>query len=194
MATGPAEKAKIWDPVLRFIHWALALLVIANWVLGKFGSNDMTLHFYFGYAVVALLVLRIIWGFVGPETARFSNFVRGPATVVQYARKVGKREPSLWPGHNPLGALAVIAILLVLIWQVGSGLISDPEDFVNVGPFAATVGSDVATAAVGWHSLGANLILVLVILHVAVIMFYRIWKNEDLIRPMITGWKWIKRR
>lgn len=194
MSAATAEKTKVWDPVLRVLHWALALLVIANWVLGKFGPDIMTLHFYLGYGVVALLILRIVWGIIGPETARFASFIRGPVAIAGYLRHVGKREPSHWPGHNPLGALSVVAMLLVLVWQVGSGLISDPEDFVNVGPFAATVGSDIATSAVGWHSWGADLILILVLLHIAVIFYYRIWKNEDLIRPMITGWKWVRRR
>ncbi|WP_299846746.1 cytochrome b/b6 domain-containing protein [uncultured Paracoccus sp.] len=188
------ERVRIWDPLLRGFHWLLATLVIANWLLGQVGPNDLTLHFYLGYTIAALLVFRVIWGFVGPEPARFSSFLRGPGAIRDYLGHMLRREPSNWPGHNPLGGLSVIAMLLVLIYQVVTGLISDPEDFVNVGPLAGAVGSDIATEAPGWHALGANLILILVLLHVGIILFYRVWKNEDLVRPMITGWKWVRRR
>ncbi|WP_255470986.1 cytochrome b/b6 domain-containing protein [Paracoccus sp. M683] len=188
------ERVRIWDPLLRGFHWLLAGLVVANWLLGKFGPNDMSLHFVLGYAILALLVFRVIWGFIGPEPARFSSFIRGPGAIRDYLRHMFSRQPSNWPGHNPLGALAVIAMLLALFWQVGTGLISDPEDFINVGPLAGAVGSDIATKAPGWHEAGSNVILLLVLLHIGVILFYRIWKNEDLIRPMLNGWKWVRRR
>ncbi|RNF36374.1 cytochrome b/b6 domain-containing protein [Paracoccus methylarcula] len=194
MVEDQARRARIWDPALRAFHWLLAVLVIANWLLGKFGPDIMTLHFWLGYTIAALLLFRLVWGLVGPESARFSSLLHRPRAVTGYLRDMGKRQPSHWPGHNPLGALAVIAMLLALIWQVGTGLISDPEDFVNVGPLASTVGSDIATKADAWHALGADIILILVLLHIAAILFYRVWKNEDLIRPMLTGWKWVRRR
>ena len=189
-----ARKIRVWDPALRFYHWTLALLVVVNWLLGQFGPNVMTLHFSLGYAILALLVFRIIWGFVGPAPARFGTFLRGPSAVAGYLRHVLDRSPSHWFGHNPLGALSVIAMLLALIWQVGTGLISDPEDFVNVGQLAGDVPGWLSRKAVGWHSLGGSIVLILLFLHVAMILFYRLWKNEDLVRPMITGWKWVRMR
>ena len=84
--------------------------------------------------------------------------------------------------------------MAALAWQVGTGLISDPDDFINVGPLADKVGSETAGDAVGWHHWGATAILILVLLHVAVILFYRVWKNEDLVGPMLTGWKWVRKR
>ncbi len=189
-----AQRVKIWDPALRIFHWLLAVLVITTFLLGKFGPNVMKLHFWLGYAIIGLLVFRVIWGFVGPPSARFSHFLRGPGAVMRYAKGMWRREPSHWPGHNPLGALAVIAMLAVLIWQVGSGLILDPDDYINVGPLADQVSSQTARGRVGWHHRGANLILILVLMHIAIIAFYRIWKNEDLVRPMINGWKWVRRR
>lgn len=188
-----AERIRVWDPALRLFHWSLAILVIANWLLGQFGPNVMTLHFWLGYATIALLVFRIIWGFVGPAPARFASFVTGPGAVLGYLRHIFRREPSNWHGHNPLGALSVIAMLAVLIWQTGTGLIADPEDYINVGPLADQVSHATSVKAVGWHGLGATLILLLVVLHIAVIVFYRVWKYEDLVRPMITGWKWVTR-
>lgn len=194
MPDGEIRRVKVWDPALRLFHWTLAVLVIANFLLGKFGPNVMTLHFWLGYAILGLLIFRVIWGFVGPEPARFGSFVRGPGAILCYLRGMFRREPSHWPGHNPLGGLSVIAMLAVLLWQVGTGLISDPEDFINVGPLAGEVSSGTAVKAVGWHHTGAALIMLLVVLHIAVILFYRLWKNEDLVRPMIIGWKWVRRR
>lgn len=191
---GDARRVRIWDPALRAFHWLLAALVITTWLLGKFGPSVMTLHFWLGYAILGLLAFRIIWGFVGPEPARFASFLRGPGAIIGYLGHLGRRAPSHWPGHNPLGALSVVAMLLALLFQVGTGLISDPDDFINVGPLAREVASATARKAVGWHHLGGTIILVLVLLHLAVILFYRLWKNEDLVRPMITGWKWVRRR
>lgn len=186
------REARLWDPLLRGFHWLLAFFVISAWLLGQFGPNNMKLHFWCGYVVAGLLIFRLIWGFVGPAPARFSHFLRGPGAVSSYARHILLREPSYWPGHNPLGALSVIGMLAVLAAQVTTGLISDPEDFINTGPLAGKVSHDTATAAVGWHHLGATLILLLVVLHIGVILFYRFWKREDLVTPMITGKKLVR--
>ena len=193
MASADAKRVKVWDPALRIFHWLLAGLVIANWLLGKFGPSVMTVHFWIGYTILGLVIFRILWGIIGPRPARFTSFIRGPQATLAYMRHLPQRRPSLSPGHNPMGALSVVAILLVLLWQVGTGLVMDPDDFINVGPLADQVSRDVNRSAVGWHDLGSNLIFALVVLHVAVILFYRIWKHEDLIRPMITGWKWVRK-
>lgn len=183
---------KIWDPLLRGFHWLLAFFVVTSWVLGKFGPNIMTLHFLSGFAIIGLVSFRMIWGVIGPRPARFHSFLRGPAAIRDYAGHMFERRPSYWPGHNPVGALSVIAMLGVLIVQAATGLIADPDDYINVGPLASKVSGATSHAAVSWHHLGATIILVLVVLHVAVILFYRFWKREDLVRPMLTGWKKIR--
>ena len=189
-----AQREKVWDPALRVFHWSLAILVMANWLLGQFGPTDMTLHFWLGYGVIALLAFRLVWGFVGPPSARFSGFLRGPRAVAAYLPEMMRRRPSRWPGHSPVGALAVVAMLAVLILQVTTGLFADPGDFINVGPLASEVSSGTARMALRWHHRGADLILILVLLHWAALLFYRLWKHEDLVRPMITGWKLVRRR
>ncbi|MFV0292899.1 MAG: cytochrome b/b6 domain-containing protein [Paracoccus sp. (in: a-proteobacteria)] len=188
----PVREVRLWDPLLRGFHWLLAFFVIATWLLGQFGSGKMTLHFWFGYVVAGLLLFRLIWGFIGPAPARFSHFLRGPGAMAEYTRGVLLREPSYWPGHNPLGACSVIAMLAILATQVTTGLISDPEDFINVGPLADKVSGATSSAAVGWHHLGSTLILLLVLMHIGVILFYRFWKREDLVTPMITGRKTVR--
>lgn len=188
------ERIRVWDLPLRIFHWLLAFSVIAGWLLGQFGPAQMKLHFWLGYMVVGLLVFRVIWGFVGPKDARFISFVRGPRSLVAYMRHLFDREPSYWDGHNPLGALSVIAMIAILGFQAWTGLVSDPEDYINVGPLASSVSREISRSAVGWHGAGANLVLLLVVLHIGVILFYRIWKREDLVRPMVTGWKLVRRR
>ena len=187
------ERVRLWDPAIRLFHWALVICVIAAWGLGEFGPDVMTLHFYFGYAVVALLAFRLIWGLIGPKTARFAHFIYGPKATFGYAASMFERKPSYWRGHNPMGALAAFALLGLLIAQVASGLMGDPDDFINVGPLAQYVSSDTASLAIDLHETLAPLLLLLVVLHVATIAFYKIWKREDLIKPMITGWKWVKK-
>ncbi|WP_316858354.1 cytochrome b/b6 domain-containing protein [uncultured Cohaesibacter sp.] len=187
------EHVRLWDPALRAFHWLLFLCVVAAWGLGEFGPDIMTLHFYFGYAICALLVFRLVWGLVGPKAARFIHFIYGPKTTLGYAAKMFRREPSYWRGHNPVGALAAFALLGLLIAQVATGLTADPDDFVNVGPLASYVGYDNSVMANRIHAIVAKLILLMVVIHIAAIAFYKVWKRENLITPMITGWKWVKK-
>lgn len=190
---GGLEEIRLWDPALRLFHWALAICVVAAWGLGRFGPSIMTLHFYFGYAAIALLAFRVIWGVFGPASARFSHFLYGPRTTLRYLAQVGRRVPGYWPGHSPLGALGVYSLLAVLIAQVVTGLYADPDDFINVGPLAETVSRETAIKSAGWHYRLSRIVLVLVVLHIAAVGFYRLWKGEDLVRPMITGRKAVRR-
>ena len=188
------REVKLWDPLLRGFHWLLAFFVIAAWLLGNYGPTRMTLHFWCGYAVTFLLAFRLIWGFVGPPPARFSHFLRGPGAVRGYMNHMFLREPSYWPGHNPLGALSVIAMLAALVAQVLSGMMTESENFIDAGPLVGYVSSATAKAAKNYHDLGANLLLLLVLMHIGVILFYRFWKRENLVGPMVHGRKQVRER
>ncbi|SNZ07660.1 cytochrome b/b6 domain-containing protein [Cohaesibacter gelatinilyticus] len=183
---------KLWDPALRIFHWALAICVVSAWCLGRFGPDIMTLHFYFGYAALGLLAFRLIWGLFGPSPARFSHMIHGPRTIVGYGRDMFQRKPSYWPGHNPVGSLAAWALLLIVLAQAGTGLFVDADDYVNVGPLASMLDSAGVRLATQWHHLLANILAVLVGLHLFAVLFYKYWKREDLITAMITGWKEVK--
>jgi len=189
----PLETVKLWDPLLRVFHWSLTICVVAAWVLGEFGPDVMTLHFYFGYAVLGLLAFRVLWGFVGPEHARFKNFAYGPVSIVKYVFGMFRRSPSYWRGHNPLGGFFVFILLGVLAVHGISGLFADPEDYINVGPLAQYVNSDASRSALALHALTAWVVLCLVVLHVAAIGFYSKWKGENLVTPMITGKKTVRK-
>ncbi|TDX33933.1 cytochrome b/b6 domain-containing protein [Rhodovulum visakhapatnamense] len=197
-STAPADTetlqtVRIWDPLLRLFKWALTISVIAAWGLGHFGPDQMTLHFWFGYAVLGLLAFRLLWGLWGPEHARFSSFAYGPFSILKYVFGMFRRKPSYWPGHNPVGGLFVFILLGALLLQAGSGLFVDPDDYINVGPLAKYVGSETTRAALKFHIQMGWVVLGLVALHVAAIAFYSKWKGENLVTPMITGKKTVRK-
>jgi len=185
---------KIWDPVTRSWHWVLALAVCTGWSFGKFMSFDtIQWHFYTGYLIIGLLIFRYLWGFVGPAPVRYRALLPTPAATLRYLRGIGSREASGTPGHNPLGSLSVIAILIAISAQAASGLFIESDDFFEYGPLASYVSEATVSRLTWWHHFIADIILVLVVLHVAAILFYLLWKKENLIKPMITGWKWVRR-
>ncbi len=185
---------KIWDPVTRLWHWVLMLAVSVGWSFGKFMSFDtIQWHFYIGYLVLGLMVFRLLWGFAGPAPVRYRAILPTPASVLTYLRHMGRRSPSGSAGHNPVGSLSVIAMLIVISAQAVSGLFIESDDFFEYGPLAGYVSEAVVNRLTWWHHFNADVILVLVVLHVSAILFYLVWKKENLIKPMITGWKWVKR-
>ncbi len=130
----PIETRCIWDLPLRLFHWTLVVCVVTGWMLGKFGPQDHDPTFLCGLCGDWPFGFRILWGFVGSRPARFSHFLFGPKKTLAYVATLPKRRPSYWPGHNPVGALSVFALLGVLILQVGTGLFIDADDFINTGP------------------------------------------------------------
>lgn len=188
------RREKIWDPVSRLWHWVFAIAIVANWTLGTYMSFDtVQWHFYVGYLVLALLAFRLLWGFFGPAPIRFKSFLPALTGIARYVRTVLRREPSGVPGHSPLGALSVYAMLLVITGQAISGLFIEADDFFEEAPLYDYVSDDVSDFMSSWHHTLPDVILVLVILHIAAILFYLIWKRENLIKPMINGWKWVRR-
>ncbi|TVO51869.1 cytochrome b/b6 domain-containing protein [Denitromonas halophila] len=173
----------IWDLPTRLFHWLLVGCLSGAVISVKIGGNAMIWHGRFGLAIVGLLGFRLAWGFVGSHTARFTQFVRGPATIAAYLR-------GQWQGigHNPLGALSVLAMLLVLFAQALTGLVAN-DDIAFTGPLYAAVSKDLSDALTGWHRRGEWAIFALIALHLAALLYYRLIKKEPLIRPMITGRK-----
>jgi cytochrome b len=169
----------VWDLPVRLVHWLLAGLIAFSWWSVHHHHTDW--HIWSGCAILTLLIFRLLWGFVGSSTARFANFVRGPRPAADYVR-------SRWSGtgHTPLGALSVVAIFLAAIVQVGLGLISQDEDGLYMGPLSRLVSSDTSDRARDLHELWFNVVLALIVLHVAAIIFYR-FRGKRLTKPMITG-------
>jgi cytochrome b len=166
----------------RLFHWSIVALVALAWWTAETHRDE--LHLYLGYAVLTALIFRILWGLVGSSTARFANFVTGPSAVFRYVR-----QRFSWPvaGHAPLGALSVIALLALLLFQVGTGLFAGDEDGLSMGPLAMLVSMNMSDALTELHEEAFNVLLVLIGLHVAAIAFYRVALGKNLLAPMITG-------
>lgn len=176
---------RIWDLPTRLFHWALAISVLGLIVTGNVGGSWMNWHLRFGYAVLTLLLFRVVWGFAGGHWSRFGAFLYGPGAVLRYLR--GQSRPHERAGHTPLGALSVFGLLTVLAVQVGTGLVSDDE-IAFFGPLVGLVSSSTVSAATSYHKeVGKLLVLVLVVLHLAAIAFYRLFKGERLGGPMVHG-------
>lgn len=149
-------------------------------------------HFYLGYTTLGLLLFRIIWGFVGPTPIRFRAYIHTPQKTWQYLKNIGSRSPSGSLGHNPMGSLSVIALLSSITLQAVTGLFIESDDYFESGPLAGFVSETIIKELTGWHHLNAKILLFLVGLHLFAILFYLLWKKENLIKPMISGWKWVK--
>ena len=176
---------RVWDLPTRLFHWGLALCVVGLIITGNVGGNAMVWHGRMGYAVLTLLLFRITWGLVGGHWSRFGSFLYGPASIVAYLR--GQSRPEHNVGHNPLGMFSVLALLLILLAQVGSGLFADDE-IAFTGPLAGLVSGDWVGQATSYHKKVGKLILIaLVALHLGAIAFYKLVKKQNLVRPMILG-------
>jgi len=177
------HRQRVWDLPIRLFHWSLVASVVFAYVSGKVGGNLIDWHGRAGFLIIGLVIFRIVWGFVGTPTARFASFVRGPGAIRAYLR-------GDWRGigHNPIGALSVLGLLALVGAQAATGLFTN-DDIAYQGPLADIVGKELSDNFHGWHAWLQNGLLALVVLHVGAIAFYLRVKKENLVKPMITGWK-----
>lgn len=185
MAPPPVTRAVVWDIPVRVVHWALAALLGFSWYSAE--NEMMEWHRWSGYAVLGLVVFRLLWGFVGSSTARFANSLRSPAEIWRYGASLGRRTPGAGVGHNPIGALSVIALLLSVAAQVTTGLFAVDVDGLESGPLSDRVSFEQGRWFADMHDLSFSILLVLVVLHLVAILFYLLYKRDNLIAPMITG-------
>ncbi len=177
------RNVRVWDLPTRLFHWLLAVLVVAAYITAQIGGSLIEWHGRVGIAITGLLVFRLVWGVIGSTYARFADFVPGPAHLWAHLR-------GHWSGlgHNPLGALSVLALLGVMLYQAVTGLFSNDEIAFS-GPLRALVSSDTGDWLSSLHRQNYWLIIVLVGLHVSAVLFYALVKKDNLVRPMITGMK-----
>ncbi|WP_339074815.1 cytochrome b/b6 domain-containing protein [Teredinibacter turnerae] len=180
-------KVAVWDLPLRLCHWGLVASIAVCWWSAE--NHNMAWHVTAGYTALGVVIFRIYWGFVGSTHARFVHFLQGPAAILTYLKKFHHRESSASPGHNPLGALSAIALLLCALLQAGLGLFAIDVDGYEGGPYADYLEFDTARAFAQWHEWNFNLLLALVALHLVAIVYYQVWKKQPLARAMITGKK-----
>ncbi|HNQ75660.1 MAG TPA: cytochrome b/b6 domain-containing protein [Pseudothauera hydrothermalis] len=177
------KRIRVWDLPTRLFHWSMVAVVAGAILTGLNGGNMMVHHQRLGVILVGLIAFRLAWGFLGSHTARFGSFVRGPGAIVAYLR-------GQWHGigHNPLGALSVLALLALFGFQAISGLFAN-DDIAFEGPLRTLVDKSTSDWITGIHASMLWWLLALVALHVGAVLFYAHAKKDNLVRPMLTGWK-----
>ena len=171
---GSSHKVLIWDLPVRLIHWLLVICFFGAYFTAEIDELKI-IHFTLGYTLAALIVVRIVWGFTGTTHARFINFVHGPRAIIHYLKSVIHREQPTDAGHNPAGALAILALLLagLLVSFTGWSTLHD-----IVGEWTEEV-----------HEVLANIMLAIVCVHILAVVGSSFLHKENLLKAMITGQK-----
>jgi cytochrome b len=190
MADKNDRKVRVWDLPVRLFHWTLVVLLVVSYFTGRAGGEWMKFHFWSGYTILTLILFRIVWGFVGSTTARFTHFVKGPsAAIAHLGELLGSGRPRE-VGHNPVGGAMVVALLLAVLLQVTAGFFSADTDMGTVnGPLALLVADKWVERATAFHKFWINVLLWMVALHVLAAIVYLVWKRQNLIGAMLTGHK-----
>jgi cytochrome b len=173
-------RVRVWDVPVRVTHWAFVVGVVFSWWTAETGRLEW--HRWSGYTLLGLVLFRLYWGFFGSSTARFSHFVRGPRAIAAYLR--GSTEPRA--GHNPLGALSVVALLGLLLTQIVLGLFAVDVDGMESGPLSTYVSFASGRMAAEWHEWVFNALVTVVLLHVLAVLFY-LFRKQNLVGAMFTG-------
>jgi len=179
-------RIRVWDLPTRIFHWALVALVVFSFATGKIGGDWMKWHLRSGYTILTLVLFRVVWGFIGSETARFAHFVRGARAVAAYARAMLARTHPAVVGHNPAGGWMVVLMLGSLAFQAATGLFSDDE-IATQGPLAAKASEALVSRMSSLHAVNQWVLVALAALHVAAIAVYRLKWDVRLVAPMIDG-------
>jgi cytochrome b len=175
----------VWDVPTRLFHWSVVLLIAAAYATARL--NAMLWHSRIGYALLALLVFRLLWGMFGGETARFSNFLSWPTSALRHLRHALKRGADAWVGHNPAGGWMVLLLLMLMLGQTLSGVYVG-NDIADEGPLTEHVSAAIANSIEAMHdSIIWNALLIATGAHVLTIFAYLGIRRDDLITPMIIG-------
>ncbi|MCO5101967.1 MAG: cytochrome b/b6 domain-containing protein [Burkholderiaceae bacterium] len=179
-----AERIRVWDLPTRLFHWALAASIVGSIVSANVGGNAFAWHFRFGHAILALVLFRLAWGFVGPRYARFASFP--PKPIAAWRRLRAGRTAADDVGHGPLGALSVYAMLASVALQAGTGLFAS-DDIMWDGPLKDSVSNRASEALTAVHLVNRYVLIALIVLHLAAIAWYALVRRRPLVRTMIGG-------
>ena len=178
----------IWDWPVRLLHWLMVLLFTGLIVTGKGDGDYMDWHFYMGYGLSAVIIARVLYGVLGSEYARFKQFLYQPQTVLRYAKGLLVGNAKHYLGHNPVGGLMVVALLLALTLQWGSGLFISDEIFL-FGPFYGAISDDWTEQLGAIHHSLPDILLILVATHILAVLYHEIRFKERLVAAMLHGKK-----
>jgi cytochrome b len=177
---------RIWDLPIRIFHWTLVASIGFAWFTAESSESWMEWHERTGIFILSLVIWRIIWGFVGSDTARFSQFLKSPFYALHHLQEMRQQATAYHAGHNPLGAWMVIALLAMILVQGLTGLFAT-DDIATEGPLAHLVSGSTSETLTSLHHLGFNIILMLAAIHIAAVLFYRFAKQTNLIKTMVLG-------
>lgn len=184
-ATEVVTKKLLWDWPVRICHWSIVLLVIACWWTAE--NHEIVYHSYCAYALLAIVIFRFYWGFFGSSSARFSHFLQSPAAAWHYVKNIARRDAPLSSGHNPIGGYSALALLLLLLLQIGLGLFAIDVDGFDGGPFADYLSFKTSRMVTGWHELTFNVLLGFIALHIIAVIYYLLWRRQNLTAAMLHG-------
>jgi cytochrome b len=195
MTSNETAGMRVWDPFIRVSHWLLAAAVIIDWIT----DEPRWMHVWLGYLAATLVVLRVAWGFVGPENARFASFVRGPAEVFGYLGALIRFSSKRYLGHSPAGGAMIVALLVMVAATAVTGFINQAQD-MGAGPLSGVVAKVERPPRVPGqrrpplvskqvHEAVANLTLLLVVLHLGGVALASVAHKENLVASMFTGRK-----
>ena len=180
------EKHLIWDLPLRIFHWSFAITILASWYTSEQDGEMVELHMQLGFVALALIAFRILWGVIGPKHARFSQFIPSPKTLISYLHPAKENKKA--PGHNPLGALMVVMMIVLISLQAISGLFIN-DDIFSSGPYYGSIGNDLEKVMAFIHHNTFDFMIAAIALHIGAITYYWRIKKQNLVLPMITGKK-----
>jgi cytochrome b len=184
--SGSDRKVLVWDGPTRLFHWVVVTLVVAAYVTWRL--NWMDWHAKAGYALLTLVIFRILWGFFGSETTRFSRFLASPRAAARHLAHALHPEPDRQAGHNPAGGWMVLLLLFLLFAETLTGVYV-ANDVADEGPFTELTPAPIANAITALHWIFWDALLAAVALHLLAIILYAVVKGHNLLLPMVTGWK-----
>jgi cytochrome b len=184
--SGATGSVPVWDLPVRLFHWALVVLLVFSFVAVK--TDQIDRHIFAGKLILSLILFRILWGFLGSETARFASFLTGPGTTAGYFVDLLRGKAKRYLGHNPMGAWSALVMILLIGAQAGAGLFAT-DDIMTDGPLKYLVSDSVSARLTTLHKYGENVLIALIVLHLLAVAFYLVFKRDNLVAAMITGRK-----
>lgn len=177
---------KIWDVPTRVFHWLIVAAMAFLWWSGETGGLAMEWHMLIGVGVLALVLFRLLWGLIGSDTARFNQFLKSPKSAIHHLFELPQRKSAYHAGHNALGGWVVVVILGLLLVQSMTGLFASDDILVD-GPLKSLVKSSTSETLTSIHHLVFNVLLLVAVVHIAAVLFYRFYKQTNLIKAMVLG-------
>jgi cytochrome b len=194
MSSENSSRVRVWDLPTRIFHWLLVTLIFCAWASYEFnevfGDSSLLWHRMNGYAILVLVIWRLLWGFAGSPTSRFANFLAWPWNAARYGLDLIRGRDRHYLGHNPLGSYMIVALLAIVATQGILGLFSTEHNSVTWGPLSLLISDELSALLTKYHEwMFENVLLIFIALHIIANVLYRLIKKDKLIEAMVIGTK-----